>query len=145
MKRIIAFIGLFIFASISISFGNPFLEVPKKHWSYSSVKYLQQSGIIDQGETAFYSNRQLTRIEMAQLVARGLLYRERATAIQKVELDKLSLEFQKELESLGVSLEEFEEESKVKLSGDVRVRYTNKEGEKNEQDIRLRTEVEIGL
>lgn len=145
MKRIIVFTALLFFANFAISFSNPFSEVPKKHWSYNSIRHLQQAGIIDQWETTFYPDRQLTRIEMAQLVARGLVYREKATGIQRVELDKLSLEFKEELESLGVYLEDFEDDSNVKFSGDVRVRYINKENEKNKQDIRLRTEVEIGL
>lgn len=145
MKRMIALTGLLVFASFSISFGNPFSEVPKKHWSYHSIRYLQQTGVIDQLEIAFYPDRRLTRIEMAQLVARGLVHYEKATAMQKVELDKLSLEFKEELESLGVSLESFEEGARVKFNGDIRVRYMNKENEKNKQEIRLRTEVEIGL
>lgn len=145
MRRIVALTVFLFFTSLAISFGNPFSEVPKKHWSYQSIKYLQQSGVIDQFEFAFYPDRSVTRLEMAQLVARGLVNRDKATAFQKVELDKLSLEFKEELESLGVYLEQFEEESNVKISGDVRVRYINKENEKNKQDVRLRTEVEIGL
>lgn len=145
MKRIITLTILLFFANLTISFGNPFSEVPKKHWSYQSIRYLQRSGVIDQFELAFYPDRPLTRIEMAQLIARGLVYREKATGIQKVELDKLSLEFKEELESLGVKVEEFEDDSDVKFSGDVRIRYINKEDEKSKQDIRVRTEVEIGL
>lgn len=145
MKRVIALTVLLFFVNLTLSFGNPFAEVSKKHWSYQSIKYLQQAGIIDQLRFDFYSDRPLTRIEMAQLVARGLVNHEKATGIQKVELEKLSLEYKEEVESLGVHLEEFEDNSNVKFSGDVRVRYVNKENEKSKQDIRVRTEVEIGL
>ena len=52
---------------------NPFSDVPAGHWAYNSVAKLASEGIIEgYGDGTYRGNRNITRYEMAQMVARAL-------------------------------------------------------------------------
>ncbi len=52
---------------------NPFSDVPQGHWAYNSVAKLASEGIIEgYGDGTYRGNRNITRYEMAQMVARAL-------------------------------------------------------------------------
>lgn len=53
--------------------ANPFSDVPAGHWAYNSVAKLASEGIIEgYGDGTYRGNRNITRYEMAQMVARAL-------------------------------------------------------------------------
>ena len=107
--------------------ANPFSDVPAGHWAYNSVTKLTQDGIIEgYGDGTFRGNRQITRYEMAQMVARALAKTPTTTisTANRAELDKLSAEFRDELDNLGVRIDELERNAdKVKWAGKIEYTY----------------------
>ena len=105
--------------------ANPFSDVPTGHWAYNSVVRLAQEGVIEgYGDGTFLGNRNITRYEMAQMIAKAMA--KNPTGANKAELDKLAAEFRSELDSLGVRVDELEKHSdKVQWTGELRYRYWN--------------------
>ncbi|MBR6012720.1 MAG: S-layer homology domain-containing protein [Selenomonadaceae bacterium] len=103
--------------------ANPFSDVPAGHWAYNSVTKLAAEGIIEgYGDGTFLGNRNITRYEMAQMIAKALAKNPQGAT--KAELDKLAAEFREELDNLGVRVSELEKHAdKVKWTGEVRYRY----------------------
>ena len=53
--------------------SNPFSDVPAGHWAYNSIEKLAAEGIIEgYGDNTYRGNRNITRYEMAQMIARAL-------------------------------------------------------------------------
>ena len=115
--------------STSFAAANPFSDVPAGHWAYNSVTKLANDGIIEgYGDGTYRGNRNITRYEMAQMIARALAKTPTTTisTANRAELDKLSAEFRDELDNLGVRLDELEKNSdKVKWTGKIEYTYTN--------------------
>ena len=114
-------------AGTAFAANNPFVDVPAGHWSYDAVTKLAHDGIIDgYGDGTFRGDKALTRYEMAQIVAKAMAKSDKASAEDKALVDKLSVEFNAELQNLGVRVAKLEaNQSKVKISGDARIRYDN--------------------
>ena len=104
-KVSLALIMLLNCSHISLA-ANPFSDVPKNHWAYTSVAKLAESGVI-QGypDGTFCGNHTLTRYEMAQLVAKALA----KGALG--EDDQLVQEFAEELNNLGVRVTALEKKA----------------------------------
>ena len=97
--------------------ANPFSDVPTSSWAYAAVQKLAAEGVIDgKGNGKFEGNRNMTRYEMAQIIAKAM-----AKGVQRPELQKLAQEFSQELNSLGVRVAKVEQ--KVQVSGEFRLRY----------------------
>lgn len=119
----------------AVAAANPFSDVPARHWAYDSVEKLSKAGIVDGYEDGtFRGERTMTRYEMAQIIARALAKVPTSTGggdngALKAELDKLSVEFAKELKNLGVRVTALENQkgANVKFSGDMRIRYRGSE------------------
>ena len=133
----------------AVAAANPFSDVPAKHWAYASVTKLEKAGIVEgYGDNTYRGDRTMTRYEMAQIIARALANSEKADAALKAELDKLSVEFAKELKNLGVRVTALEnQQQNVKFSGDLRLRYRHSEDgafdiSPNEQEARVRIQAE---
>ena len=105
--------------------ANPFSDVPAGHWAYQSVTKLAQEGVIEgYGDGTFLGNRNITRYEMAQMIAKAMAKNPQGAS--KAELDRLAAEFREELDNLGVRVEKLEKNSdKVKWTGEIRYRYYN--------------------
>lgn len=105
--------------------ANPFSDVPAGHWAYNSVTKLAAEGVIEgYGDGTFLGNRNITRYEMAQMIAKAMAKNPQGAS--KAELDKLAAEFREELDNLGVRVTELEKHAdKVKWTGEVRYRYWN--------------------
>ena len=87
--------------------ANPFSDVPAGHWAYNSVAKLASLGIVEgYGDGTYRGDRNITRYEMAQMVAKALA--KNPTGVTKAELDKLAAEFRDELYALGVRVAELE-------------------------------------
>lgn len=133
----------------AVAAANPFSDVPAKHWAYDSVTKLEKAGIVEgYGDGTYRGDRTMTRYEMAQIIARAMANSEKADAALKAELDKLSVEFAKELKNLGVRVTALENQTQnVKFSGDFRLRYDHAEDgvfgkSPNSQKARLRLQAE---
>lgn len=107
MKKIInllVIISIFCTASVALAAG-PFSDVPVNHWAYDSLKKLATDGILTgYNDDAINGGKVITRYEMAIIVGKVLEKRDIANEEQKEAIDKLSLEFAKELATLGVNV-----------------------------------------
>ena len=105
--------------------ANPFVDVPSDSWAYKSVVELADAGIIQgvDGEH-FQGQRNITRYEAAEMVAKAMAHMDKASVEQRALINKLADEFADELNNLGVRVSALENRvGNVKLTGDARVRY----------------------
>ena len=125
--------------------ANPFVDVPSDSWAYKSVVELADAGIIQgvDGEH-FQGQRNITRYEAAEMVAKAMAHMDKASVEQRALINKLADEFADELNNLGVRVSALENRvGNVKLTGDARIRYVyqkdNKENDKSwDYRVRLR-------
>ena len=61
-------------ASTTFAAANPFADVPADHWAYDAVAQLVQDGIVNGygAEGTFKGDQNLSRYEMAQIVAKAM-------------------------------------------------------------------------
>lgn len=113
----------FCTASPAFAAENPFSDVPFDHWAYDAVTQLAADGIIEgYGDGTYRGGQEITRYEMAQMVARAMA--KNASGADKALIDKLAAEFADELQSLGVRVSALEKRvDNVKWSGALRYRY----------------------
>ena len=108
-------------ASTTFAAANPFSEVPAEHWAYDAVAQLAQDGVITgYGDGTYKGQKQITRYEMAVMVARAMAKSQNVTVSgnDKALLDKLAAEFGDELNNLGVRVANLEKNAdKVKWNG----------------------------
>ena len=104
--------------------ANPFSDVPRGHWAYDAVAQLARDGVINgYGDTSFRGDRNITRYEMAQMIAKAMAKQPKNTN-DKALLDKLVAEFRDELDNLGVRVAKLEKHADVvKWEGELRYRY----------------------
>ena len=105
--------------------ANPFSDVPAGHWAYQSVAKLASQGIIEgYGDGTYRGDRNITRYEMAQMVAKAMA--KNPGGVTKAELDRLAAEFRDELDALGVRVAELEKYAdKVVWQGKIEYTYKN--------------------
>lgn len=127
-KIIAALVGAGIIGAASTTFAsaNPFVDVPSNHWAYDAVAQLADDGVIvGYGDDTFRGDRNITRYEMAQMVARAMTKKD-LTIKDKALLDRLEAEFADELASLGVRVSNLERNADfVKWNGQLRYTYTS--------------------
>ena len=111
-------------ASTTFAAANPFSDVPADHWAYDAVSQLAQDGVIEgYGDTTFRGNQNITRYEMAQMIAKAMAKSD-VSAADKALIDKLAAEFSDELNNLGVRVSNLERHAdNVKWNGQIRYRY----------------------
>ncbi len=141
MKKslVAALTGALVVGATATTFAaaNPFSDVPAGHWAYDSVTTLASQGIIEgYGDGTYRGNRNITRYEMAQMVAKALArYPKGSTNISganRAELEKLAAEFREELDNLGVRVENLERNADlVKWTGKVEYTYHHMEYKPN--------------
>ena len=86
---------------------NPFSDVPLNHWAYDAVEQLSAKGILEgYPNGTFKGNRAMTRYEIAAMVARMMDAELSGTDLD--QLKALIVEFQPELEALGVKVDSFD-------------------------------------
>ena len=112
-------------ASTTFAAANPFADVPADHWAYDAVAQLAEDGVINgYGDDTFRGERNITRYEMAQMVAKAMAKEAELNAAQKAQLDKLAAEFSEELNNLGVRVSNLEKYSdKIVWNGKVEYTY----------------------
>ena len=120
---------------VTTAFGaNPFSDVTPDSWAYQSVSQLASTGIINgYPDGTFKGQKDITRFEMAQMIAKGLANQNRANAEQQAMLNRLSDEFSNELNNLGIRVNHLEDRvGNVQITGDARIAYARKEGIENQ-------------
>ena len=96
----------------AFSATNPFMDVPLNHWAYDAIGQLAADGILSGYPDGTYKGKQpTTRYEMASALARMLAVVDMTKASkQDIEnIRRLVLEFDEELEALGVRVDELDE------------------------------------
>ncbi len=110
--------------------ANPFSDVPMNHWAYDAVEELASKGILEgYPNGTFKGNRAMTRYEIATMVAR--MMNAGLTGADLEKLKALVVEFQPELDALGVKVDGFDSRISAlekgvggwKLSGQFRMDY----------------------
>ena len=111
-------------ASTTFAAANPFSDVPADHWAYDAVTQLAADGVIEgYGDTTFRGQQNITRYEMAQMIAKAMAKSD-VSAADKALIDKLAAEFSDELNNLGVRVSNLERNAdNVKWNGQARYRY----------------------
>ena len=126
-------------ATTAFAAPNPFSDVTPNDWAYQAVSQLAAEGVVEgypDGE--FKGQQNITRYEMAQMVARAMVKQDQLNAEQQAQLNRLADEFANELNSLGVRVSNLEDRvGNVKMTGDARVRWVD-DGNDDNFDMRAR-------
>ena len=120
--------------------ANPFSDVTPDSWAYQAVSQLAAAGIVNgYPDGTFKGQNDITRYEMAQMVAKAMANQDRANAEQQAMINRLADEFSNELNNLGVRVARLEDRvGNVKVTGDARLRYRDAEHAKSKFDARAR-------
>ena len=108
-------------ASTTFAAANPFEDVPADHWAYDAIAQLAADGVIEgYGDGTYRGDQEITRYEMAQMIARAMA----KGGGDKALIDKLAAEFADELNNLGVRVAALEKKvDNVKWYGLFRYTY----------------------
>jgi len=129
MKKTVAaaLAAAFVVGASSTTFAaaNPFSDVPAGHWAYNSIAKLAAEGVVEgYGDGTYRGDRNITRYEMAQMVAKAMA--KNPSGANKAEVDRLAAEFRDELDALGVRVAELEKYAdKVVWKGKIEYTYTS--------------------
>ena len=140
--------------------ANPFVDVPSDSWAYKSVVELADAGIIQGVDGQYFQgNRNITRYEAAEMVAKAMAHMDKASVEQRALINKLADEYADELNNLGVRVSALENRvGNVKLTGDARIKYAHQssykdadnntvEGKKNDASwmyrVRIRANAQV--
>lgn len=86
--------------------GSPFLDVPPTHWAYDAVEELSSRTILEgYPDKTIRGNRAMSRYEIAQVVARLMVYSDEFKEVEAEKLKALVAEFEPELQALGVKID----------------------------------------
>jgi len=113
-------------AATTFAAANPFSDVSADHWAYDAITQLAADGVIEgYGDGTYRGDRNITRYEMAQMVAKAMA-RTDVSAADKALIDKLAAEFSEELNNLGVRVANLEKYAdKVVWHGKMEYTYTS--------------------
>ena len=120
--------------------ANPFSDVTPDSWAYQAVSQLANAGIVNgYPDGTFKGQNNITRYEMAQMVAKAMANQDRANAEQQAMINRLADEFSNELNNLGVRVARLEDRvGNVKVTGDTRIKWEDQEHASSKTDARAR-------
>ena len=141
-----AMAAFFACTAISVSAANPFADVAEDSWAYQAVAQLSDQGVIDgYPDGTFRGDKNVSRYELAQIIARLMAKEDALNQEQQATVAKLAQEYNQDLANLGVRVAELEKKTgNTELITELRVqsvdRYDNIfTGEKkNEISARVR-------
>ena len=128
MKKILALAAVAaLTAGVSAYAANPFSDVTADDWAYQAVSDLSAQGVVEgYPDGTFKGERNMTRYELAQIVARLMAKEDQLNAQQQATLDKLAGEYADELANLGVRVSNLEKKvGNISWSGDAKMMNTN--------------------
>ena len=126
MKKILALAAVAaLTAGVSAYAANPFSDVTPDDWAYQAVSDLSVQGVVEgYPDGTFKGERNMTRFELAQIIARLMAKEDQLNAEQQATLDKLAGEYADELANLGVRVANLEKKvGNISWSGDARMQY----------------------
>ena len=129
MKKILAIAAAAaLTAGVSAYAANPFSDVSPDDWAYQAVSDLSDQGVVEgYPDGTFKGERNMTRYELAQVIARLMAREDQLNAEQKATLDKLAGEYADELANLGVRVSNLEKKvGNISWFGDARMRWKEK-------------------
>ena len=144
MKKILALAAVAaLTAGVSAYAANPFSDVTADDWAYQAVSDLSAQGVVEgYPDGTFKGERNMTRYELAQIVARLMAKEDQLNAEQQATLDKLAGEYADELANLGVRVSNLEKKvGNLYWSGDARMRYQDKGNDSDSWNGRIRLNV----
>ena len=120
--------------------ANPFSDVTPDSWAYQAVSQLANAGIVNgYPDGTFKGQNNITRYEMAQMVAKAMANQDRANAEQQAMINRLADEFSNELNNLGVRVARLEDRvGNVKVTGEVRYLYEDSDKDGYTNNLRSR-------
>ena len=128
MKKILALAAAAaLTAGVSAYAANPFSDVTADDWAYQAVSDLSAQGVVEgYPDGTFKGERNMTRYELAQIVARLMAKEDQLNAQQQATLNKLAGEYADELANLGVRVSNLEKKvGNISWAGDAKMMYTN--------------------
>ncbi len=126
MKKHLAVLAATAVLGVTSAFAaNPFSDVTPQDWAYQAVAQLASQGIVNgYPDGTFQGQTNITRYEMAQMVAKALVRQDRVDAEQNAIINRLANEFSAELNNLGVRVSTLENKvGNFKFTGDARLAY----------------------
>ena len=129
MKKILAIAAVAALTTgVSAYAANPFSDVSPDDWAYQAVSDLSDQGVVEgYPDGTFKGERNMTRYELAQVIARLMAREDQLNAEQKATLDKLAGEYADELANLGVRVSNLEKKvGNISWFGDARMRWKEK-------------------
>ena len=153
MKKHLAVLAATAVLGVTSAFAaNPFSDVTPQDWAYQAVAQLASQGIVNgYPDGTFKGQHNITRFEMAQMVAKAMARQDRVDAEQNAIINRLANEFATELNNLGVRVSTLENKvGNFAFTGDARLRYQNAKNEdtntyKSKFDYRARVQFEAAV
>ena len=146
MKKILALAAVAaLTAGVSAYAANPFSDVTADDWAYQAVSDLSAQGVVEgYPDGTFKGERNMTRYELAQIVARLMAKEDQLNAEQQATLDKLAGEYADELANLGVRVSNLEKKvGNLYWSGDARMRYQTKDNDSKKDSWNGRMRINV--
>ena len=144
-KSLVLAMAMALGVTASAYAANPFSDVTPDDWAFQAVSDLSVQGVVEgYPDGSFKGERNMTRYELAQIVARLMAKEDQLNAEQQATLDKLAGEYADELANLGVRVSNLEKKvGNLYWSGDARMRYTASSSDKvdDKYDGRIRLNV----
>lgn len=144
-----AMTALFATAAFTVSAANPFADVDTSSWAYQAVSQLSDQGVVDgYPDGTFKGDKNVSRYELAQIIARLMAKEDSLNDSQKAEVQKLSAEYADDLQNLGVRVKELEKKTgNLSTITELRVqdipRYDNvyKDSKSSHDELSLRVRI----
>jgi len=141
--------ALFAATAFNVSAANPFADVDTSSWAYQAVSQLSDQGVVDgYPDGTFKGDKNVSRYELAQIIARLMAKEESLNDSQRATVQKLSAEYAGELQSLGVRVKELEKKTgNLSNITEIRVqdipRYDNvyKDNKSSHDELSLRVRI----
>ncbi len=146
MKKILALAAVAaLTAGVSTYAANPFSDVSPDDWAYQAISDLSVQGVVEgYPDGTFQGERNMTRYELAQIIARLMAREDQLNAEQKATLAKLAGEYADELANLGVRVSNLEKKvGNIYWSGDARMRYQTKDNSKKDDSWNGRMRINV--
>lgn len=144
-----AMAALFATAAFTVSAANPFADVDTSSWAYQAVSQLSDQGVVEgYPDGTFKGDKNVSRYELAQIIARLMAKEESLNDSQKAMVQKLSAEYADDLQNLGVRVKELEKKTgNLSTITELRVqdipRYDNvyKDNKSSHDELSLRVRI----
>ena len=144
-----AMTALFATAAFTVSAANPFADVDTSSWAYQAVSQLSDQGVVDgYPDGTFKGDKNVSRYELAQIIARLMAKEDSLNDSQKAAVQKLSAEYADDLQNLGVRVKELEKKTgNLSTITELRVqdipRYDNvyKDSKSSHDELSLRVRI----